>query len=111
MTNRMTPHVGSALDDLLEEDGVLAEARSIAVKRVFAWQISRAMAEESLSKAEMARRMSTSRASLDRLLDPGIASRRAQAGPHTLRGDLETVRPVLSGPDVIAHAASCRWEA
>ena len=64
------PHIGSALDDLLEEDGILAEARSIAVKRVFAWQIGRNMAEERLGKAEMARRMNTSRASLDRLLDP-----------------------------------------
>jgi len=70
MTNESNPHIGSSLDELLEEDGVLAEARSVAVKRVFAWQIDRAMAEENLSKAEMARRMSTSRASLDRLLDP-----------------------------------------
>jgi hypothetical protein len=70
VTNPSNPHIGSDLDDLLEEDGVLAEVRSIAVKRVFAWQINRAMEKENLSKAEMARRMSTSRASLDRLLDP-----------------------------------------
>ena len=64
MRSVSNPHIGSVLDDLLEKDGVLAEARSIAVKRVFAWQINRAMAEENLSKAEMARRMSTSRDSL-----------------------------------------------
>ena len=69
MTNS-NPHIGSALDDFLEEDGILAEARSLAVKRVFAWQINRTMEEENLSKAELARRMSTSRASLHRLLDP-----------------------------------------
>ena len=70
MTSASNPYIGSALDDPLKEDGDLAEARSIALKRVFAWQINRAMAEENISKPEMARRMSTSRASLDRLLDP-----------------------------------------
>ena len=70
MTDTSNPHIGSALDELLEEDGTLAEARSLAVKRVFAWQIGRIMAEENLSKSEMARRMNTIRTSLDRLLDP-----------------------------------------
>lgn len=36
MTNN--PHIGSSLDDLLEEDGVLEEVEAIAKKRVFAWQ-------------------------------------------------------------------------
>lgn len=64
------PHLGSALDDLLEQDGLLAEAHAIAIKRALAWQVSRTMAEAKVSKAEMARRMHTSRAALDRLLDP-----------------------------------------
>lgn len=33
------PHIGSSLDDLLEEDGVLAEVNAVAIKRVLAWQI------------------------------------------------------------------------
>ena len=33
------PHVGSSLDDVLEEEGVLAEVTAIALKRVLAWQI------------------------------------------------------------------------
>ena len=70
MTNSLNPHIGSALDDLLEQDGVLPEVRSVAVKRVLAWQICRTMEDERLGKTEMARRMNTSRASLDRLLDP-----------------------------------------
>ena len=70
MSANRNRHVGSALDDLLDEDGVLAEAHAIAIKRTLAWQISRTMAEERLSKAEMARRMRTSRAALNRLLDP-----------------------------------------
>ncbi len=63
-------HVGSKLDELLEEDGTLGAATEIALKRVIAWQIERAMTKSRITKAEMARRMRTSRAALDRLLDP-----------------------------------------
>ena len=70
MTNSSNPCLGSTLDSLLEADCTLAEAEAAAVKRVLAWQITRTMADAQLSKAEMARRMHTSRASLDRLLDP-----------------------------------------
>lgn len=62
-------HLGSSLDDYLMEEGQLAEAEAVAAKRVLAFQISQLMAEQQLSKAEMARRMSTSRAAVDRLLD------------------------------------------
>ena len=57
------------MDDFLAEEGQLAEAEAVAAKRVLAFQISQLMAEQQLSKAEMARRMSTSRAAVDRLLD------------------------------------------
>ena len=69
MTKAHNPRTGSALDDLLEEDGKLVEAEAIAVKRLLAWQIDRTMTEARLTKAEMARRMNTSRVSLNRLLD------------------------------------------
>lgn len=62
-------HMGSSLDDYLAEEGQLAEAEAVASKRVLAFQIAKLMAEQQLSKAEMARRMSTSRAAVDRLLD------------------------------------------
>lgn len=62
-------HLGSTLDDFLLEEGRLAEAEAVAAKRVLAFQISQLMAEQQLSKAEMARRMGTSRADVDRLLD------------------------------------------
>ena len=74
MKSTSNPHLGSTLDDLLGADGTLAEAEAVAVKRVIAWQIDQAMASERLGKAEMARRMNTSRASLDRLLDPDNVS-------------------------------------
>lgn len=63
-------HLGSDFDDFLTEEGLLEEAEAIAVKRVLAFQISELMEAQNLSKAEMARRMKTSRAALDRLLDP-----------------------------------------
>ena len=63
-------YLGDTLDDFLEEEGLLAEAEAIAIKRVIAYQISQLMSEQSLTKAEMARRMQTSRAAVDRLLDP-----------------------------------------
>ncbi len=63
-------HVGSSLDDFLEADGILAEVNAIALKRVLAWQILQEMEKRGLSKSQMAASMSTSRSSLDRLLDP-----------------------------------------
>ena len=63
-------YIGSNFDDFLTEEGLLEEAESIAVKRVLAFQIKELMELQNLSKAEMARRMETSRAALERLLDP-----------------------------------------
>ena len=39
------------------------------MKRVLAWQIAQAMKKQRLTKSTMAKRMRTSRAALDRLLD------------------------------------------
>ncbi len=63
-------HIGSNFDDFLAEEGLLEETEAIAVKRVLAYQINELMKTQNLTKAEMARRMKTSRAALDRLLDP-----------------------------------------
>jgi DNA-binding Xre family transcriptional regulator len=63
-------HIGSNFNDFLEEEGILAETDSIAVKRVIAFQVEQMMIEQKLSKTEMSRRMNTSRAALNRLLDP-----------------------------------------
>ena len=63
-------HIGSNFDDFLEEEGILAKTEAVAVKRVIAFQVEQMMKEQNLSKTEMSRRMKTSRAALDRLLDP-----------------------------------------
>jgi antitoxin HicB len=63
-------NIGSSLDDWLREEGIYEETSAAAIKRVLARQISQEMAEQKLSKSEMAKRMRTSRAALERLLDP-----------------------------------------
>jgi antitoxin HicB len=64
-------NIGSTFDSFLREEGIYEEVTAVAIKRVIARQVEAAMNEKNLSKAEMARRMNTSRAALDRLLDPG----------------------------------------
>ena len=67
-------HIGSNFDDFLAEEGLLAEAETVAVKRVIAYQVDQMMKEQNLTKTEMSRRMNTSRAALERLLDPANQS-------------------------------------
>lgn len=67
-------NIGSNFDDFLAEEGLLEEATATAVKRYIAYQLQQKMTEENLSKSEMAKRMSTSRSALDRLLDPDNTS-------------------------------------
>ncbi len=70
MARRRThPRIGSDFEDFLREEGRLDEATAVAVKRVLAWELEEAMKKANVSQAEMARRMSTSRAVIRRLLD------------------------------------------
>jgi len=62
--------IGSTFDSWLREEGIYEPVTAAAIKRVLARQVEAAMKEKQFSKAEMARRMQTSRAALDRLLDP-----------------------------------------
>lgn len=59
-----------SLDDFLVEEGVRGEVTARAIKRVIALQLQVAMKERKLTKAGMAELMETSRAQLDRVLDP-----------------------------------------
>jgi hypothetical protein len=63
-------YIGSSFDDFLEEEGILQEVEEGSIKRVLAFQIEREMKTKGLSKTAMAKRMDTSRPSLDRLLNP-----------------------------------------
>jgi antitoxin HicB len=63
-------NLGTSLDELLEEDGILEAATDAAIKSVLAWKFQQEMKKKKLSKVKMAQAMNTSRAQLDRLLDP-----------------------------------------
>src|SRR5262245_29212141 len=63
-------NIGSSFDSWLREEGIYEEVSATAVKRVLARQVEAAMQQKGFTKTEMARRMHTSRAALDRLLDP-----------------------------------------
>jgi hypothetical protein len=96
MTNEIEKgRLGPTLDSFLEEQGIAEETREIAVKRVIAWQLAQVMEEQHINKVEMARRLNTSRAQLDRLLDPdndsvtlGMLTRAAKAVGRTIRLEL-----------------------
>jgi antitoxin HicB len=63
-------NIGSSFDSWLREEGLYEKVSATAIKRVVARQVEAAMRQKGLTKVEMARRMRTSRAALDRLLDP-----------------------------------------
>jgi hypothetical protein len=67
-------NIGSDFDDFLAEEGMLEEVTAVAVKRVIAWQIEQEMSVQKLTKTAMAKKMRTSRASLNRLLDENDTS-------------------------------------
>jgi DNA-binding phage protein len=63
-------HLGSPLEDWLEDEGILEETTASAMKAVLAWQLQQEMKRKKITKQKMAVAMKTSRAQLDRVLDP-----------------------------------------
>ena len=62
--------VGSSFDDFLEEEGIIDEVTEIAAKKVLAAAIEQEMKSKNITKVSMAEMMRTSRAQVNRLLDP-----------------------------------------
>ena len=67
-------NIGSSFDDFLQEESLLESSTAVALKRVIAWQIDQEMKAQKLTKTELAKRMHTSRAALNRLLDENDTS-------------------------------------
>lgn len=63
-------HSGSDFDDLLKEEGIYEECTAEAIKRVLAFQIEQEMKKQKLTKVRFAKKLKTSRAAVDRILDP-----------------------------------------
>ena len=70
-------HLGSSIEDWLDEEGILEETTVAAIKSVIAWQLAEEMRKKKITKKRMAEMMQTSRAQLDRILD-------AESGNTTL---------------------------
>jgi antitoxin HicB len=67
-------HRGSDFRDFLNEEGILEEVEARALKQAVSLQFGRLLKQKALTKAEMATRMKTSRAAVDRLLDASNSS-------------------------------------
>jgi hypothetical protein len=67
---KSNPRTGSRFYDFLKEEGIYDEVQARALKRALVEQIGEGMQAASLTKTDMASKMSTSRSQLDRVLDP-----------------------------------------
>lgn len=63
-------HKGSSFDNFLESENILEEVEAVAIKRVIAYELEKAIKTKHLKKSDMADQLKTSRSALDRLLDP-----------------------------------------
>jgi antitoxin HicB len=70
MTKKNNLHIGSSFESWLEEEGIREEVTAAAVKAVIAEQLAAEMKRKGITKVRMAEMMNTSRAQVDRLLDP-----------------------------------------
>ena len=67
-------HIGSTFESWLDEQGIREEVTAAAIKAVISHQLAAAMKANNITKTRMAEKMQTSRAQLDRLLDPDNGS-------------------------------------
>ena len=67
-------HLGSRFEDFLAGEGMLEDCRATAIKFKIARELEKAISQRHLTKAEIARRLKTSRTGVDRLLDPDNTS-------------------------------------
>jgi predicted XRE-type DNA-binding protein len=71
---KLTKNMKSDFDAFLKEDGIYEEVNDVAIKRVIAYQIAQEMKEQKITKTKMAELMHTSRAVVNRLLNPDNGS-------------------------------------
>ncbi|WP_151901184.1 XRE family transcriptional regulator [Sulfurimonas hydrogeniphila] len=67
---KLKPNIKSDFDEFLKEEDMLVDAETTAVKRIIAYQIKQEMEAQKITKTKMAKMMNTSRAVVDRLLNP-----------------------------------------
>ena len=91
-TKKSNPRSGSRFDNFLKEEGIYEEVVSRAEKEILAGKIEQAMREKNLTVTALAQKMGTSRAAVDRILNP----RNPSITLHTL--------------EKAAHALGKRWK-
>lgn len=62
---------GTTFNEFLRKDGVYEAVQAREMKRILVMQLAYSMKARNLTKAEIARRMQSSCAQLERLFDPG----------------------------------------
>ena len=62
--------IGSSFDDFLVEEGIAEEVEAGAIKKIIAYQLQEAIEKEQITKTALAAQLETSRAAVNRLLDP-----------------------------------------
>ena len=62
--------IGSKFDNFLEEEGLLQESESVAIKRVIAYALEQKMLADNMSVNRLAKELDTSRTAISRILDP-----------------------------------------
>ena len=67
-------HVGSDFDDFLQEKGILEECEAVAIKRVLAYALQEKIKKEKISLEALAIELKTSRAAVNRILNPNNTS-------------------------------------
>jgi predicted transcriptional regulator len=71
---RKNPYIGSTFESWLEHAAIREEVTATAIKAVIARQLASEMKKKKITKHRMAALMKTSRAQVDRLLDPDNGS-------------------------------------
>ena len=122
-------HIGSRFESWLDETGIRPEVTAAAIKAVIARQLAEELKKKRITRKRMADLMETSRAQLDRLLDPDNGSatieslqrarehRRARAavgaGVTTKEAAVASIsrgcrRPTGAGPGAAEAGRICR---
>ena len=63
-------HRGSSVRDFLKQDGILEDVEAAALKRALAMKVADLMERRNFNKSALAAEMRTSRAAINRILDP-----------------------------------------
>lgn len=67
-------HIGTDFDEFLKKENILDEVSDLATKKIIAHQLEVEMKAQNINRTQMAKLMNTSRATVNRLLEPSNCS-------------------------------------